>query len=341
MFDKTTASQSWKISSRLLREYIEYFSPKTEQLDFMAKDGKAIFTSFTEKVMDGKEILKQPLETAISLNTSDFEDFHAEEGVHITISVKDFRAIVTHAETLKGSMTANFSRPSRPLQFFYQAVGMTCQFILMTRGDSSTPSATPNASRMASTRPGSRQSSGQASIAPITMSRQPTLTPAPSLNEVLSTTRKSPVTSRQTTVRDAAPSLQATGMGPPPKPVTISTLRDRRLLNARSRAPSQATTASADDSESLFMPRYDEEERQWDPPNFEEEEEQEERLGWDANADIVRFSVSYAVLVMLTWSFSLANSLPFAIRAVMHQVPLARRIWVIQRVCRLRRDCRK
>lgn len=54
LFDKTTASQGWRISSRVLREYIEYFGPKTEQLDVVAQDGKAVFTSFTQKIQDGK-----------------------------------------------------------------------------------------------------------------------------------------------------------------------------------------------------------------------------------------------------------------------------------------------
>lgn len=54
LFDKSTASSGWKISARVLREYIEYFGPRTEQLDMLAKDGKAVFTSFTEKIVDGK-----------------------------------------------------------------------------------------------------------------------------------------------------------------------------------------------------------------------------------------------------------------------------------------------
>lgn len=54
LFDKNSATNGWKISSRILKEYVEYFGPRTEQLDMLAKDGKAIFTSFTEKIMDGK-----------------------------------------------------------------------------------------------------------------------------------------------------------------------------------------------------------------------------------------------------------------------------------------------
>jgi len=57
LFDRSAATQGWRISSRVLREYIEFFGPKTEQLDLLAQDGKARFTSFTEKVQDGKGTL--------------------------------------------------------------------------------------------------------------------------------------------------------------------------------------------------------------------------------------------------------------------------------------------
>jgi cell cycle checkpoint control protein RAD9A len=52
LFDKTAAAQGWRISARVMREYVEYFGPKTEQLDLCASDSKFIFTSFTEKIQD-------------------------------------------------------------------------------------------------------------------------------------------------------------------------------------------------------------------------------------------------------------------------------------------------
>lgn len=60
LFDKPNAPNGWKISSRILREYIEYFGTKTEQLDLLVKDEKAVFTSFTEKIMDGKGMKVPP-----------------------------------------------------------------------------------------------------------------------------------------------------------------------------------------------------------------------------------------------------------------------------------------
>lgn len=56
LFDKTSATQGFRISSRTLREYTEHFGPKTEQLDLVAQDGKVTFTSFTERSADQKGI---------------------------------------------------------------------------------------------------------------------------------------------------------------------------------------------------------------------------------------------------------------------------------------------
>ncbi|KAK6388050.1 hypothetical protein LTR65_008216 [Meristemomyces frigidus] len=185
LFDRTAASQGWRISSRVLREYIEFFGNKTEQLDLLAQDGKAIFTSFTEKIQDGKEVLKQPLETAIAIHTEDFEDFHMQEQMHIVISVKDFKAIVTHAETLRGSISAYFSFPTRPLQFSYQNFGIHCEFTLMTTGDLRGASATPNPKFTSN-----RSSSRQPSVAPqpsLSRTASEMLPPArPSFNKPLS-----------------------------------------------------------------------------------------------------------------------------------------------------------
>lgn len=59
LFDKTSATQGFRISSRILREYSEHFGPKTEQLDMVAQEGKVVFTSFTEKSTDSKGTVNQ------------------------------------------------------------------------------------------------------------------------------------------------------------------------------------------------------------------------------------------------------------------------------------------
>lgn len=102
------------------------------------------------------------METAIAIHTEDFEDFHMQEQMHIVISVKDFKAIITHAETLRGPVSAYFSFPTRPLQFAYQNFGIHCEFTLMTTGDLRAASSAPNPKFTTN-----RSSSRQPSVAPL------------------------------------------------------------------------------------------------------------------------------------------------------------------------------
>jgi cell cycle checkpoint control protein RAD9A len=53
LFIKETAKNKWSISSKVLREFVEHFGPGTEQLDIYSEDGRASFTSYTEKIVSG------------------------------------------------------------------------------------------------------------------------------------------------------------------------------------------------------------------------------------------------------------------------------------------------
>ena len=61
--------------------------------------------------------------------------FNVQEKMHIIVSVKDFKSVITHAETLKNYITALYSVPTRPLQLVYGSEGMQCEFTLMTTGE--------------------------------------------------------------------------------------------------------------------------------------------------------------------------------------------------------------
>ena len=55
LFDKSVAVNRWKIRTAVLKEYAEFFGPKTEQLDIYAEGGKVTLMSFTEKIVDSKQ----------------------------------------------------------------------------------------------------------------------------------------------------------------------------------------------------------------------------------------------------------------------------------------------
>ncbi|MCJ1254509.1 hypothetical protein MMC24_002324 [Lignoscripta atroalba] len=245
LFDKSAANNRWSIGAHVLKTFSEYFGTKTEQLDVYCEGGRATFTSYTEKIMDGNEILKQPLQTSVSIDTLDFEEFAVEEKLHIGISVKDFKAIITHAETLKTTITALYSHPTRPLQLAYQGHGMQCEFTLMTIGDF----------------------------------RGGSITPAPSIIR----DRPSRPSSMQDTTRASEQDhlrRDVEAMPPPTQPASRNIVREP--ATQRTARPSPPPPKASVDHESLFLPQEDEDERQWDERNFDNDEDV---LGWDASGD--------------------------------------------------------
>lgn len=253
LFDRSVAKNRWSMHSGAVKEYIEYFGTKTEMLDIYAgEDGRCVFKSYTEKVSNGKEILKHPLVTAVAVNTSDFDDFNVQAGLHIIISVKDFKAIVIHADTMKTSLKAYYSQPTRPLQFSYGYGGLLCEFTLMTSGDHNAAPPTP--------------------------------TPAPQTHNSRRPSRAQSASTERTDSR----SVRA-DMPPPTEPASR---RDRsgRLRNPGTRQNSSTpqTQTLQGDSDSLFIPdndearrREEEEESAWAPMDYDKEE----TLGWDASAN--------------------------------------------------------
>ncbi|KAF2033728.1 hypothetical protein EK21DRAFT_86198 [Setomelanomma holmii] len=252
LFDRSVAKNRWSMQSGAVKEYIEYFGTKTEMLDiFAGEDGRCVFKSFTEKISNGKEILKHPLITAVAVNTSDFEDFSVQPGLHIIISVKDFKAIVVHADTLKTSLKAYYSQPTRPLQFSYGCDGLLCEITLMTSGDYNAAPPTP--------------------------------TPAPQPQNSRQTPRAPSTSSERTDTRSMRSEM------PPPNEPASRRDRSGRLRNPGSRQSATARDQpSQQDTDSLFVPEREasrqheeEEDAVWAPIDHE----REETLGWDASAD--------------------------------------------------------
>ncbi|KAL8631235.1 hypothetical protein Q9189_003080 [Teloschistes chrysophthalmus] len=265
LFNHNAANNKWRISANVLRSFLEYFGANTEQLAISAEDGRVAFTSYTEKIMNGKEILKHPLETSIAIDTLDFEEFSVEEKMLVAISVKDFRAIVLHAETLKTSVQAQYSFPTRPMQIFYHEHGLQCEFTLATignhRGSSVTPA--PISNRNSPAIPMEARSSRPASA-------QPAQTTSDRVNDDRSREAMPPPSQPASRSFPLAPSIQ-------PVPGNFQ----RESLSQRSSRPSPPPPKASLDPESLFLPAGDDD-QQWDETNYDDDEDV---LGWDASAN--------------------------------------------------------
>lgn len=179
------------------------------------------------------EILKQPVHTSVAIDTRDFDHFAVQEGLHVAISVKDFKAIISHADTLKTPIAALYTRPCRPLQLSYEREGMACEFTLMTRGDADNVAATCSNgnSRELSARPYSRP--------PQSASARPT-----------------PNATAHQPDEQQEPSARSTDSGPEPPEAAVQ------------ESIQQPQSTSFDP---LFVPMDDD--RQWDEPAYGEDDE--------------------------------------------------------------------
>ncbi|KAJ5569730.1 uncharacterized protein N7459_009160 [Penicillium hispanicum] len=253
VFDRSRATNQWTADPRFLRQIIDHFSQSAEQLDMSSNSEKALFTSFTTKIMEGKEILKYPVHTSVAADKRDFEDFLVEDNMHIAISLKDFKAVVAHAETANATVTALYTRPCKPLQMAYEFEGVNAEFTIMTRGEASGDDEPP---------------STRATIP--RLSARPTPTPAPISVSRTGGTRTS---------------TQNTQMPPPPararsiRPLTGTSTQEH--LSQKPAADRPSASAVSMDYDSLFVPADDD--RQWDEMNGEDEPQ--DILGWDAMGD--------------------------------------------------------
>lgn len=201
-------------------------------------------------------VLKKPLHTSIAVEMDEFDDIEVAEKLHIIISVRDFRAILQHANWTSSELNAAYSRPGRPMKISYNGDGMVCDFILMTVDEKSTAA----------------QKKGK----PQAAAKQ-----ARSALDAVSSNR--PVAEVESRARQPSPQQQQQGrqeqarMPPPPRPnVPRSSQFDIR-------APLKQPPSTLK-SDSLFLPQPDEDE-QWEPVNPDDDDEEGEnaRLGWDAS----------------------------------------------------------
>ena len=180
-------------------------------------------------------MLKQPLHTSVAINIEDFEDYNLEEKLKVGISVKDFKAIIMHAVSLKTTISAQYSGSGRPMQLAYSESGMQCKFILMTSGNARGASVKlgPMISRASASQP---RTTGNSHVLPLHQRGQ-----------------------------QANPGRTSS---------TPSAPRDngRDPADQRAQRPSPPAPRASINEESLFVMDEDEEEQVWGERNFDEDE---------------------------------------------------------------------
>lgn len=268
-FDNTEATNYWAISSRTLRQLMDHFGPGIELLDINTDDDTRVvnFTCFTEKVAkrganNNEAVLKKPLHTNIAVEMDEFDNVDVQDKLHIIISVKDFRAILQHAQLISGELSTSYSNPGRPMKLSYGSEGILCEFILMTVGEKDVISHKHKNPRATSAAPKGQRpaaldaASHRGSSAAIAKQKQPSQLQA-----------------------------QPVGLMPLQRPTGQSKAPIRSRQPQFEIRPAPVPPAASARSDSLFVPQ-DDDDKQWEPLNPDEEEPEvvdNDRLLWNSN----------------------------------------------------------
>lgn len=205
-------------------------------------------------------VLKKPLHTSIAVEMDEFDDIEVPEKLHIIISVRDFRAILQHANWTSSELHAAYSRPGRPMKISYNGDGIVCEFVLMTVDEKST----------ASQKKGRPQAAASRTRPPLDAA-----TPNRSAAEPSNNSGQPSPPRQQQQVQEA----QQARMPPPRRP------NPPRSSQFDIRAPLQQPPSTLK-SDSLFLPQPEDDDEQWEPINPDEDDEEGEtaRLEWDAGS---------------------------------------------------------
>lgn len=200
------------------------------------------------------EILKQPLHTTIAIDTLEFGEFSVEERLHIVISVKDFKSIISHAGLTNTMVKARYSVPCKPMQLIYSDEGIVTEFILMTIGDYRGASSTPALAA-----------------------------PAPAARALSRPISKRPASRQPLEASSAIKRMNTSEMPPPPLLSRASTTNS--TPSRKDSRPSPPPPQHSVHSQALFHAEEDEDKR-WDPINYDDD--QDEMLLWDTGDIQVR-----------------------------------------------------
>jgi cell cycle checkpoint control protein RAD9A len=198
----------------------------------------------------------------------EFDNVEVEDKLHIIISVKDFRAILQHAQMISGDLATCYSSPGRPMKLSYNSDGVLCEFILMTVGEEDAM--------------GQKHKTGRAKSAAANAGRQELDSGARRASSAVTESQARNTQARTQTQPQAQNSLRnpAAQQKTPPRPRQPG-------FDIRPQPIPPASTRSTR-SDSLFVGQVDDD-QQWEPLNEEEEEDeaQNDRLEWNSNNEPV------------------------------------------------------
>ncbi|KAK9461427.1 Rad9/Ddc1, partial [Lipomyces oligophaga] len=125
-------ANTFEIKATILRDYVEHTSSRAEAFSMQFTPDQVVLTSFTEAAVKDQEILKQPLQTSIHLDSVEFDHVFADDEAGTAFSLKEFRALVALAQGLDADIRGSFGEPTMPIVFEFEIGAIKATFLLFT-----------------------------------------------------------------------------------------------------------------------------------------------------------------------------------------------------------------
>lgn len=133
--DRTTSHNRFTIAARAMKDVIDHFAPRAEELTLAVSDGNLLLTSFTEGVVSDKEVLKQPIHTSITIDHREFGVMEVDEEVQITFGLREFKALGNLCDLLGTEISVCYGDAGKPLLLDFERDGLVGEFVVATTDD--------------------------------------------------------------------------------------------------------------------------------------------------------------------------------------------------------------
>ncbi|GJN88916.1 hypothetical protein Rhopal_001887-T1 [Rhodotorula paludigena] len=142
-FDLNACTSTWTASSRVLKEWTDHFhvrpgaSGGSDEITFycggLACRLKSFNdTTFDETVNSADHFASRPLATELIVDIEDFDAYDVPEEEVVTFALKEFKAIITLADSLPTPLSAHFTSGGRPLMLALTGDAFEAKFVVAT-----------------------------------------------------------------------------------------------------------------------------------------------------------------------------------------------------------------
>lgn len=146
VYDRHSLENRWKIGPSTLKEWVDHFHSRLEEVTFSGSKEWVSMKSFTEGQYENGTLdaLKRPMQTELAIGVDEFEEYTITADVQLTFSLREFKALILLAESSALPIEASFSTGGRPLVLAVETDAYAIELVIATiAGNGTTQPSNP------------------------------------------------------------------------------------------------------------------------------------------------------------------------------------------------------